>query len=269
MDKWMQPMDKSLSLAEQLRESIEEAIVTGALTPGAPLDEAELSQRYQVSRTPVREALLQLAATGLVELRHRRGATVAELGAQRLIEMFEVMAEYEAMCARHAARRMSDEERAELLQAHRACEAARNDGDADRYYHLNERFHHLIYAGSHNEFLREQALALSRRLRPYRRLQLRVKGRLGASLAEHQAVVDAMFAGDGDRAAQALRSHVLVQGERFGDLMAVLAQWSAGARTTAPAAAPAAATQRAGGKARKGVAESLAGPRGPAQAAGA
>ena len=269
MDKWMQPMDKSLSLAEQLRESIEEAIVTGALTPGAPLDEAELSQRYQVSRTPVREALLQLAATGLVELRHRRGATVAELGAQRLIEMFEVMAEYEAMCARHAARRMSDEERAELLQAHRACEAARNDGDADRYYHLNERFHHLIYAGSHNEFLREQALALSRRLRPYRRLQLRVKGRLGASLAEHQAVVDALCAGDGDHAAQALRAHVLVQGERFGDLMAVLAQWRAGTRPAEAQATSRQARDQAARSPREGASAARVGPRGPAQAAGA
>ncbi|MDE2121477.1 MAG: GntR family transcriptional regulator [Betaproteobacteria bacterium] len=220
-------MEKSSSLADQLRESIEESIATGALAPGAPLDEIELARQYNVSRTPVREALLQLAATGMVDMRHRRGAAVAELDAQRLIEMFEVMAEFEAMCGRHAARRMSDAERAELLEAHRACESARAAGDADRYYQLNEHFHHLIYAGSHSEFLREQALALKRRLRPYRRLQLRVKGRLGASFAEHQAVVDAIVAGEGDVAAQALRSHVVVQGERFADLMAALSQWRA------------------------------------------
>ena len=223
----MEAMDKNASLADQLRESIEESIATGTLAPGAPLDEVELARQYKVSRTPVREALLQLAATGMVDMRHRRGAAVAELGARRLIEMFEVMAELEAMCGRHASRRMSDEERVELLAAHRACEAARSDGDADRYYHLNERFHHLIYAGSHSEFLHEQALALSRRLRPYRRLQLRVKGRLGASYSEHQAVVDAIIAGEGDVAAQALRAHVVVQGERFADLMAALAHWQA------------------------------------------
>ncbi len=218
-------MDKTTSLADQLRESIEESIATGALPPGAPLDEIELARQYNVSRTPVREALLQLAATGMVDMRHRRGAAVAELGAQRLVEMFEVMAEFEAMCGRHAARRMSDVERTELLAAHRACETARAAGDADRYYHLNERLHHLIYAGSHSDFLREQALALNRRLRPYRRLQLRVKGRLAASYSEHQSAVDAIIAGDGDAAALALRAHVIVQGERFADLMAVLAQW--------------------------------------------
>ncbi len=223
----MQPMSRNMSLADQLRESIEESIATGTLGPGAPLDEADLARQYQVSRTPVREALLQLAATGMVELRHRRGAAVAEVGATRLVEMFEVMAELEAMCGRHAARRMADAERAELMAAHRACEAARADGDADRYYHLNERLHHLIYAGSHSEFLREQALALHRRLRPYRRLQLRVKGRMTASFAEHQSVVDAIVGGDGEAAAQALRAHVLVQGERFADLVAALAQWQA------------------------------------------
>ena len=218
-------MDKTSSLADRLRDSIEESIATGALAPGAPLDEIELARQYNVSRTPVREALLQLAATGMVDMRHRRGAAVTELGAQRLVEMFEVMAEFEAMCGRHAARRMSDAERAALLVAHRACESAGLQGDADGYYQLNEHFHYLIYAGSHSEFLREQALALKRRLRPYRRLQLRVKGRLGASFAEHQAIVDAIVAGDGDLAAQALRAHVVVQGERFADLMAALSQW--------------------------------------------
>lgn len=218
-------MDKNLSLADQLRESIEDAIATGKLPPGAPLDEAELTRQFGVSRTPVREALLQLCAAGMVDIRHRRGATVTQLSAQRLIEMFEVMAELEAMCGRHAARRMSDAERAALEAAHRACEAARSAGDADGYYRLNEHFHHLVYAGSHNEFLAAQASALHRRLRPYRRLQLRVKGRLAASFNEHQAIVDAIASGDGDQAAQALRDHVVVQGERFGDLMAALAQF--------------------------------------------
>lgn len=217
-------MDENLSLADQLREAIEEDIATGKLPPGAPLDEAELTQRFGVSRTPVREAMVQLAATGMVDIRHRRGATVAQLSPQRLIEMFEVMAEFEAMCGRYAARRMQTEEVTALEAAHLACEAARNNGDADDYYHLNENFHQLIYAGSHSSFLCEQATTLHRRLRPYRRLQLRVKGRLQASFGEHQAVVDAIKAGDGELAAQALRNHVMVQGERFADLLAALSR---------------------------------------------
>lgn len=213
-----------MKISEQLRETIEEQIATGELVPGSLLDEATLAERHGVSRTPVREALIQLAAEGLIEIRPRRGAVVTSIGPARLIEMFEVMGELEAMCGRLAARRMSAAERAELVAAHRACEAARAKEDPDGYFYCNERFHHAIYAGSHNSFLRDEAQQLHRRLRPYRRLQLRVRNRMGASLAEHQAVVAALLAGDPEAAAAALRDHVVVQGERFGDLLASLAE---------------------------------------------
>ena len=211
-----------MKMSDRLREQIEEQIATGQLPPGGALDEATLAERFGVSRTPVREALIQLGAEGLVEIRPRRGAVVASLGPARLLEMFEVMAELEAMCARLAARRMTESERAHLAQAHRACEAARDDPDA--YFYCNERFHGAIYAGSHNGFLAEQAAQLHRRLRPYRRLQLRVRDRIGTSYAEHAAVVAALVAGDAAGAAAALRQHVGVQGERFGDLVASLSE---------------------------------------------
>jgi DNA-binding GntR family transcriptional regulator len=220
-------MSNKLTRADQLRESIEEDIATGALLPGAQLDEAELTARFQVSRTPVREALLQLAAAGMVEMRPRHGAVVAKISLDRLVEMFEVMAELEAMCGRLAARRMSGEQVEALRDAHFACQVAHDAGDTDGYYHLNERFHCLIYEGSHNTYLRDQAKSLHKLLRPYRRLQLRVKGRMNESFEEHQAVVDALANGDGDAAAFALRGHIVVQGERFGDLIAALAQASA------------------------------------------
>lgn len=207
-------------MSDRLREQIEEQIATGQLPPGSALDEVALATQFGVSRTPVREALIQLTAEGLVELRPRRGAVVASVGPARLLEMFEVMAELEAMCARLAARRMSEAEQAELLAAHRACEAAR--GDPDAYFYCNERFHNAIYAGSHNGFLAEEAAALQRRLRPYRRLQLRVRDRMANSFAEHEAVVAALQAGDAAAAGDALRRHVSVQGERFGDLVASL-----------------------------------------------
>lgn len=211
-----------MKISDQLREKIEEQIATGTLSPGSSLDEATLAEQHGVSRTPVREALIQLATEGLIEIRPRRGAVVSSIGPTRLSEMFEVMAELEAMCARLAARRMSDTERTALLAAHQACEAARTQEDSDAYFYCNENFHSAIYAGSHNLFLIEQAQALQRRLRPYRRLQLRVRNRMSVSFKEHQNVVDAITAGDTEGAAQALRSHVVVQGERFADLLASL-----------------------------------------------
>ena len=208
--------------ASGLREVLEEEIAMGLLVPGTRLDEMELSQRFRVSRTPVREALMQLASVGIVEYRPRRGAIIPQLTPQRMTGMFEVMAELEAMCGRLAARRMSAGEHQELLVAHRACETDRTN--PDDYYYRNEEFHHLVYRGSHNSFLIEQASALRRRLRPYRRLQLRVRDRIGKSFAEHQGIVDAIIAGEPDLTAELLRKHVLVQGERFTDLMASLSR---------------------------------------------
>lgn len=217
------PLPVGATRSEALREAIEDSIVTGTFVPGMHLDETELAQKFGVSRTPLREALIQLASTGLVSIRPRRGAVVTDVTPQRLLEMFEVMAELEAMCGRLAARRMSEEEHQGLVQAHRACEAACAASDPDDYYHKNERFHHLIYAGAHSDFLFEQATALHRRLRPYRRLQLRVRNRLAASLNEHAQIVEALLQGDACMAADRLRAHIMVQGERFADLLASLA----------------------------------------------
>jgi DNA-binding GntR family transcriptional regulator len=213
-------------IAFRLLDAIEQDIATGALAPGARLDEAALAGRYGVSRTPVREALHQLAASGMVEIRPRRGAVVATAGPERLYEMFEVMAELEAMCGRLAARRVTPAMRRSLGAAHGACAAA--VGDPDGYYLANEAFHQAIYAASGNAFLAEQCRALQKRLRPYRRLQLRVGNRLARSFAEHEAVVAAIAAGDEAGAAAALRAHVAVQGERFADLVASLAGLLAG-----------------------------------------
>ena len=192
-------------LSESLREAIEEEVATGRLLPGTHLDEIELAKRFGVSRTPIREALSLLAGEGLVE-------------------MFEVMAELEAMCARLAARRITDAELLELEAAHDRCREAAAGRDSDAYFYANEHFHQAIYQAGHNAFLAEQAVALQRKVRPYRRLQLRVRNRVNRSFEEHQEILDALKAGDADKAVTAIRSHVVVQGERFADLVAGLAR---------------------------------------------
>ncbi|MDZ4165607.1 MAG: GntR family transcriptional regulator [Smithellaceae bacterium] len=208
--------------SEQLREIIEERIATGLYLPGMRLDETEMATEFGVSRTPIREALIQLSSAGLLEMRPRRGAIIAAISPQRLYEMFEVMAELEAMCVRLAVRRMTDAEIQALLEAHRACGQSQPMKYPDDYYRKNEQFHLAIYLASHNGFLIEQATALHRRLSPYRRLQLRVRDRLQASFSEHSAIVEAIIVGDGDLAAERLRKHIIIQGERFADLIASL-----------------------------------------------
>lgn len=203
--------------------AVEDDIVTGRLAPGTKLDEAGLSERFDVSRTPVREALRVLAERGLVELIRNRGAFVAEVSIPRLIEMFEVMAELEGMAGRLCARRMTSDRQAELLSRHKACRTASRKRNPDEYYYRNEEFHEAIVAASNNTFLAEQVSTLRRRLQPYRRMQLRVPRRIHDSLDEHQAIVDAVTAGEESEAERLLRDHVLIQGERFTDFMAMFA----------------------------------------------
>jgi DNA-binding GntR family transcriptional regulator len=217
------------SRSETLKDAIEEMIAVGKFAPGQHLDETELAASFGVSRTPIRETLIQLASMGLVVIRPRRGAVVAELGPQQLVERFEVMSELESVCARLAARRMTPAEQEALLAAHAACKEAMHAQDPDDYYVKNEAFHEAIYAGSHNQFLIEQARSLYRRLRPYRRLQLRVRDRVSNSYAEHDAMVRAIVEGDGELAARLTREHVMIQGQRFADLMASLPQLTAAA----------------------------------------
>jgi DNA-binding GntR family transcriptional regulator len=217
------------SRSETLKDAIEELIAVGKFAPGQHLDETELAASFGVSRTPIRETLIQLASMGLVVIRPRRGAVVAELGPQQLVERFEVMSELEAVCARLAARRMTPAEQQALLAAHAACKEAMDAQDPDDYYVKNEAFHEAIYAGSHNQFLIEQARSLYRRLRPYRRLQLRVRDRVSNSYAEHDEMVRAIVDGDGELAARLTREHVMIQGQRFADLMASLPQLTAAA----------------------------------------
>ena len=206
--------------ADALRDQLEQDIVTGSLRPGERLDEQSLAARLGVSRTPIREALMQLASAGLVELQARRGAFVASLSLREVIERFEVMAALEGTCGALAARRLTDAERARLLEAHETCCREARSGDADAYYYANERFHQVLYDASHNGYLAEQSRQLHDRLKPYRRLQLRALSRVAVSLAEHQAVVDAVLAGDSERAERVLRDHILIQGDRLSDFIA-------------------------------------------------
>lgn len=207
-----------------LRDQIENAIIAGDYTPGERLDEVKLATRFGVSRTPIREALMQLSASGLVEIRPRRGAVVSKVAPERLVEMFEVMAELEAMSVQLAARRYTDADMARIVEAHETCRRATEVGDIEAYYNANERFHHALYAASHHGFLIEQCAQLYRRLKPYRRLQLRVRHRMAASFAEHDSVVKALQSYNGELAAKLLRAHIVVQGERFSDLVASLNQ---------------------------------------------
>jgi DNA-binding GntR family transcriptional regulator len=201
--------------AEELRQQIADDIMSGALAPGAALDETELARRFAVSRTPVREAIRLLDASGLVEARPHRAAVVARPTHQRLIGMFEAMAELEALCAGLSAERMTDADRRALAATHDELRALIGSGDPERYHDSNEAFHGTIYTGAHNAYLAELTLATRLRVAPFRRAQFRNLGRLAKSHDEHDRVVRAIVRSDRTGAADAMRAHIMTVCEEY------------------------------------------------------
>ena len=211
----------SRSRVQQVRDQLEDDIVNGRMRPGEQVQIGPLMVRFAVSRTPVREALQELQISGLIEVLPKRGTFVAKVGIPELVHMFEVMAELEAMCAKLASRRAPEATLANIRGALVVCEREAASADANAYYYANEHFHSLIYQACGNPFLVQQTLALKNRLKPYRRLQLRMRNRIQQSLNEHREIVLALEAGDAEAAAHAAREHVLIQGQRFNDFLSM------------------------------------------------
>jgi DNA-binding GntR family transcriptional regulator len=203
----------------KIRDSLEQRIVEGELSNGKRLDETELSGFYGVSRTPVREALQRLAESGLAEHLPRRGTFVRSPSLSQLVEMFEVMAELECMAIRLAARRATSNDIDALEKDNETCRAAVAANDTKKYYEINARLHGRIYQMSGNSFLANEARRLHGRLRPFRRLQLRVRGRMEESMAEHDIILAALRDGDADRAMETMKKHITIVGVRFNDLV--------------------------------------------------
>lgn len=193
---------------DRIRQAIERAIVSGRLEPGTKLDENALAARHGASRTPVREALQQLASQGLIQLRAHAGAFVASLSVVELAEMFEAMAFLEAACAALAARRHTAQDRRLLAAAHEACAKAARKGDPDAFYIANARFHECIYTASHNGYLAGQTLQLGNRLEAYRREATFHPGLMSMTMAEHERIMQAIFDMDETVAGQQMRSHL-------------------------------------------------------------
>ena len=195
--------------ADAIAKKIADDIVLGRFQPGARLDEMSLAAMFNVSRTPIREALKQLDLQGLVVCRPNRGAVVAEMTPTQLNQMFEAIGELEATCARHAAIRMSADGRARLSDLHAQSRAAMRAGDFELYDKLNQELHHVIVEGCGNPVLIDMTFSLRHRISPYRRSQFRNLERLSASFEEHAVIVEALLAHDVTTCYREMRAHLL------------------------------------------------------------
>jgi DNA-binding GntR family transcriptional regulator len=181
-------------------------ILGGKIEPGSRLDEPSICRKFGVSRTPIREALRRLNGAGLVEVTPRKGVAVARIDVEQLNDMFEALAEFEGLCARLSAVRMTtlEKKRLEILNFGRRKVIADGDGD---FPGLNNEFHELIYLGAHNSAIASVTRSFRLRLAPFRILQF-VPGHTEYSFHEHDGIVDAIVAGDADGAYVRMRDHI-------------------------------------------------------------
>lgn len=204
--------------AEDIRRQLAARIISGELAPGTPLDETGLAGEFAVSRTPIREALRLLAASGLIDQKPHARALVAKPDDATLAGMFEVMGYLEAICAGLSAIAMSAAERDALDALHIQMAAIVREGDHAAYADANEAFHSAIYDGAHNAYLSEVTRSTRQRLQPFRRAQFKALGRLSRSHAEHGVVVDAILQGDRTGAEAAMRQHIAIVEGAYGEL---------------------------------------------------
>lgn len=215
--------DKSLrTSADRVFEALQDAIVRGDIAPGSRVGETELAERFGTSRGPLREALRRLESRRLVERTPHVGIRIASLSPDALVEIYFVREALEGMAARMAALHMTDAEIAglrALLAAHQQDEALRSDtayfqqeGDLD--------FHYRVIQGSHNAALTELLIGeLYHRIRMYRYQVSAYPNRPQKAFAEHQRIVEAIEARDGDLAEMLMRRHISSARRNFEQLM--------------------------------------------------
>ena len=194
--------------AETIQNELARRIVRRQLPPGTVLDESALAAEFAVSRTPIREALRRLSASGLVEQAAYRKARVAQPDEATVAGMFFVMSKLEILCAGESALRMSAAQRRGLEATHRRMAEMVQRGDGDGYAVANETFHSLIYEGTGNAYLVEVTTATRMRVQAFRRAQFLALGRLAASHAEHDTVVQAILRADRPAAERAMHAHL-------------------------------------------------------------
>ena len=199
------------SMHDGVAARLRDLVFERGLAPGEFIDELALAAQWQISRTPLREALKVLAAEGLVALIPRRGARVVALTDADAEQLFPVMAMLEGRCAFEATQRATVDDLGQLRQLHEQLERHAAARDLDGYYRVNHLFHGRVQALAANRWLDRATGDLRRFMRLWRGRQLKLKGRIDASINEHRVLLAAISGGDPLRAERAMHDHLMAQ----------------------------------------------------------
>src|SRR5690625_2099523 len=197
--------------SDRIRTAIENDIRSGKLLPGELIDETAVAHQFKVSRTPVREALLQLEAQGLLISRPRQGYVVAKMNVQQLLALWELLAELEGICVRLACERMTDEERQELAEVHNKAQSIVEENDIESWRDANHDFHDVLYRGCRNPFLREELLRLRTMTSGYLQHAFSALGRLQTSYKQHERILEAILKKDAQLAYNEMLQHISLE----------------------------------------------------------
>ena len=195
------------ALYEEVAELLRQRIFSRELEPGSWIDELKIAEEYGISRTPLREALKVLAAEGLVTMKVRRGAYVTEVSDKDLADVYHLLALLESDAAGVVAARGSDADLAELQTLHEELKAATQD--RERFFKINERFHIRILEIADNRWRLQMVADLRKVMKLNRHNSLLKTGRINESLAEHQAVIDALLLRDAALTQARMHTHFL------------------------------------------------------------
>jgi len=195
-------------IVDSVHAALRAAILDGSLAPGQALSVPELSRQLDVSRSPVREAVLALVADGLAVEQPRRGVAVAEIEAADMLEIHEVREGVEAQAARLCAERAGPAVLHQLAGLLEQQVAVVEQGDAPGWFQTNADFHRLIAAGAGNRRLSEVVLVLEGQMRLGLRQVSSDRGQRRRGLAEHQAILDAITGREPDAAERLMREHI-------------------------------------------------------------
>ena len=196
------------TLHDQLTARLRDMIIEGDLAPGEHVPERELCERFQVSRTPLREALKVLASEGLLDLAPNRGARVSKLTVDDVEEMFPVMGALEALAGELVASRIGEEDLAEIQALHYQMVLHHKRGELPAYFRLNQAIHEKIMAVAGNATLLALHRSLAGRIRRARYVANMSQRRWDQAVAEHEEILAALIARDGEALGRILKNHL-------------------------------------------------------------
>lgn len=202
------PVIRDLSLTVQTERRLEHLILTGALLPGERLNELELSQRFGISRGPLRESMQALHAKGLVDMIRNRGVFVRSISAEEAMELYDLRAAVFGLAGRLLTDRLTDDILSRMNGFLDALEDFAARRDFDEYYRLNLSFHDYLVTTAGNSLLAAQYRGFVNKLHLCRARGLVQAGGLAVSNREHREMVDAIASGDRLRAQEAFFRHV-------------------------------------------------------------